>query len=289
MERMIYTNTEGESLELGNSPPYILKSISGAGGIDVDIQLQKAPFQDGKTYIDNVVNERLITLNVVILSETEEERFQYRRGILRMFNPKLGIGTLTYLYDGGSREIQVIPKTTPVFNTDDPEAPNEQLETNIHILAPSPFWLDSLLQEIEMADWIGGLQFPLEITTEGIPFSISGSEVHVFNDGDVDAPVLIEFNGPALNPQVENLTTRNLIRIGRTLEAGDKLIIDTSFGNKSIRLLHGEKESNVMHWIDLQSKFWQLIPGENVIKYSADEGAEEATVQVTWKNRFVGV
>lgn len=287
MEKLIFRNSKNETVELGDKTPFILKHITGAGGIETDVQMQKSPYQDGKTYIDSVINERLISLNVVLISESEEERFQLRHQILRVFNPKLGKGTLTYQHDGGEKEVEVVVKTSPTFKEDN-ELPEEQLETLIHLIAPLPFWLDTYVESKEIATWNGGFKFPLVLSSG---FATKGSpEIVIKNEGDVKTPVIVEFSGPATNPKIENKTTNEFIKVNKSILAGEKLIVSTKFGNKIVEIEDSlGNRTNAFNWIDLNSTFFQLVPGTNVIKCDSDEGTNEAKISIQWRNRYIGI
>lgn len=289
MQKIVFTNANGQSITLESAKPYLLLSITGTGAAETDVQMQKAPFQDGQTYIDTLLEPRIISIEVAILASTQEELHQKRREIAQVFNPKLGPGTLRYEYDGGVKEIEAVSDLAPVFPSGSGNQAQGFQKALISLVCPSPFWLDVYEESQEMSAWLGGLEFPLEFDPD-MSFEEAGDTVTVTNAGDVETPVTIEFNGPAENPRVDNLTTGEYVRVNRTLLAGEKLIIKTAFGQKSVTLVDsGGNESNAMHYIDLNSTFWQLQPGENTISYTADSGAEEATVLVTWKNRYVGV
>ena len=76
----------------------------------------------------------------------------------------------------------------------------------------------------------------------------------------------------------------------RVLLPGEKLVISTRFGNKFVKLINSDGvESNAMHYINLQSEFWNLLPGGNRVKFTAVENQQEAMVSVRWKNRYLGV
>ncbi|MEW6661970.1 MAG: phage tail family protein [Bacillota bacterium] len=286
MERVTFTNSRGQSVVISSQEPFFLDSISGTGASGVDTQMQKAPYQDGKTYIDTVIEPRLINIEVLLLTETQEEIFAGRRELVQVFNPKLGPGVLKYEYPGGVKEIPAVPDLAPVFASGNENRGHGFQKALISLICPEPFWQDVEESQEEMAAWIGGFGFPLELPKK---FAESGQEVIMHNAGDVAVPVVIEFNGPALNPRVDNLTTGEFIRVIRALAEGEKLIIGTAFGKKGASLVTLTGQSNAMHWIDINSTFWQLVPGDNQVKYSADEGTETATVLVHWKNHFVGV
>ena len=97
-------------------------------------------------------------------------------------------------------------------------------------------------------------------------------------------PVEIEFTGPAINPTVTNLTTGELMKVNRLLDANDVLEISTAFGDKYVKI-NGQ---NAFHYIDLDSTFWQLQPGDNILSYTSNNDSINTKVIVKWKNRYVG-
>lgn len=279
MSKLTYINERGQSIVLANSPPLLVTKIDGLGSVQNEIQRQRAPFQDGSTHVGSTLSERQLVIEGVILGKDQET---YRRQLIQVFNPKLK-GVLRYEKNGVSRAIECVPELAPVLPSD--FSKTYQLFM-ITLLCPSPFWLDVLVEEIQMAAWLGGFEFPLELPTM---FASAGSMGYADNKGDVEAPVVIEFTGPATNPKVENVTTGEYVIVKRVLGAGDKLVITTAFGAKGVTLASNGVQSNAIHWLDIDSTFWQLRPGENLIKYTADAGVESATVVVRWQNRFVGV
>ena len=55
---VVITNTNGESITLGNQAPIFLEAIDGVGSIPVELENQKSPNQDGLTYITNTFSSR---------------------------------------------------------------------------------------------------------------------------------------------------------------------------------------------------------------------------------------
>ena len=67
MDSIVITNQNGESITLGNQAPYFLETIDGVGEVPVAIESQKAPKQDGSTYIDNMLDNRAISIEGTII------------------------------------------------------------------------------------------------------------------------------------------------------------------------------------------------------------------------------
>ena len=287
MEKLTFINSRGQSVELGDNAPYILTKLEGMGAITTNIQSQKAPYQDGETFIDAVLEPRTPYAEVMILAENEAEMGYRRRRLTEILNPKLGPGKLRYENGEIKVEVEAVIELGPVF-PDAGDFKDKMQPAMINFYCPEPF-LKQINDTInEMRAVVGGFEFPLEITYS-FRFEESGENLIVKNTGDVSVPVLIEFNGPALNPRVDNLTTGEFVRVNREIPDGGKLIISTEFGNKKVVLVTDDGEVNSMHWLDLESTFWQLVPGDNLLSYSADSGKEAAVVRIIHRNRFVGV
>lgn len=276
-------------MELGDEKPFILTKIEGLGAVNTNIQTQKSPFQDGETYIDNLLEPRSLSIEITLLAENTEEMAVNRRKLLQVFSPKSGEGKLIYELGNLKREISAISESAPSF----PDAGNfkgTMQESLIQLYCSNPFWY-SLEEEIEeMADWVGGLRFPLQLPMMFAGRSSKQSTI-IRNDGDVDTPIKFEFLGPATNPTITKVDTGEYIKVNREIAENEKLIITTEFGNKKVILENSDtkEEINAFGWIDLGSTFFQLTIGDNLMSYSADAGQETAKVWIKWRNRYLGV
>ncbi len=279
MQEIIITNQNGESITLGNQAPYFLETVDGVGEVPVALESQKAPKQDGSTYIDNTLENRAISIEGTIITKGHPATvLAARRLMQKVLNPKLGSVTVTYY----QREITGIAETTPVFPGGQGSKGLYYQKYLIHLLCHQPFWLDTYFESREMSYLMGGIKFKLSLPTV---FSYRGFRRKAVNEGDVAAPVMIEFKGPAINPTVNNLTTGEFIKVNRDLGEDDVLTINTAFGQKFVRI-NGE---NAFHYIDLDGVFWQLVPGENALSYTSNNDSIKTRVVVKWKNRYVGL
>lgn len=269
------TNINGESISLGNQAPYFLEMIDGSLG--VELENQKSPNQDGLTYINNTFSSREMSIEGIVISKVNpDEVMKLRRKMQRVLNPKLGEVTITYL----DKEIKAIVESTPTFPSTGRGLFYQKYLINL--ICHSPFWLDPFFESREMSYIMGGLKFKLQLPSK---FSNRGFKRCAVNKGDVNTPVKIEFIGPATNPSVTNETTGEVIQINRELGADDILTISTEFGKKYVRI-NGD---NAFHYIDLDSSFWSLVPGENILSYKSNNDSINTRVKVTWKNRYLDI
>lgn len=281
METMTFTNSKGQSVALGNDAPFVLVKTEGTGEVRTDIQSQKSPQQDGVSYLDNTLEPRVLSAEIMILGNGINEIARYRKKLTQVFNPKLGPGQLTYQLGDVEREIEAISELSPVFPNagDFKDCMQPGL---IQLFCSSPFWLDTYFEDQEMSYVSGGIKFGLILPTA---FSHRGYKRYAVNEGDVLTPVTIEFRGPATNPAINNLTTRESIIVNRELRENDVLTISTAFGQKYVKI----NDENAFHYIDLDSVFWGLVPGENILSYESNNDSIKTRVMVKWRNRYVGL
>lgn len=283
MRRLTYENSRGESIEFYQSP-FLIESLTGIGEVDANLQSQKSPYQDGDTYIDSTLEPRYPTLEGVITETNLKIIKEYRHQILRVCNPKLGLGKLTLEIDGDIKEIYGVLDGVPSF----PERGNNPHQRFMIVWkCPDPYWKDIEETNEPLASWIGSFEFPFEFPVE---FGEKANRVTIENDGDAPAPVLIEFHGPASNPIISNETTGEFLKVNRSLSTGEVLQVNTAFGEKTVEIVavNGTR-TNVFNYIDPDSSFFHLLSGENDISFNSDDADISATVSIKYKKRYIGV
>ncbi|MCR3758149.1 phage tail family protein [Clostridium felsineum] len=285
MQKIVFTNSKGQSIELSSSTNFMISKLSGTGSPQVSIQTTTAPYQDGTTVEDVFLKEREISIDGYIKGNTQKEIYERRQQLCSIFNPKLKKGQLKYINDNGEKIIDCYPEQAPVLGEQKTKHWHEFIVT---LFCANPFWLDTDYKLEEIAVWLGGATFSCKFP---ISFAKKGdTKKNIINLGDALAPVEITFKGPATNPCITNLTTGEFVKVNRNLTEDDTLIINTEFGNKRVEIVDkNNNRINVFNWIDLNSTFWQLQMGDNIINYSSDNGVEPASVFLKYNNRYVGV
>jgi len=243
----------------------------------------KSPFQDGTTFIAATLEHREITIEAAIVPK--EDVAERRRKLIQILNPKLGTGILRHENEAGTLDIKAIADQSPVF-------PDRQQKGIYHrflinFVCPDPAWYDPRKESIKLASFVGGFSFPFKFP---VNFGRVGQFLKIHNKGDLETPVLISFSGPLRNPVLENRTIGKKIIIKQDIPEGERLEINTAFGQKSVvRVQANGSRSNAFHWVSPESQFWQLVPGVNEISYASTEEAENAAVTLEFFHRYLGV
>lgn len=139
--------------------------------------------------------------------------------------------------------------------------------------------------------------FPLVIPKdEGIVFGIRREYIilSVPNAGDVTTGFKIEFlasKGTVTNPALYNTKTQEYIKINKTLERGEKIVINTLDGEKSVigYEFGSDEPLNYYKYKDLLSTWLVINAGDNLFKYDADDNVVNLEVRIYYNNRYLEV
>lgn len=278
-------NAYGERLELTHNPSYTITSIIGLSPADAQINTTKNAGFDGSTFNSSYVNERSVSITLMINSPAEENRIK----LYKYF--KLGSPIRLY-YQNGIRDTYldgyVQNEPIELFNT----KPREVAQ--ITIICPMPFFVGS---EDDIQSFSGAeplFEFPFSIAAEGIPFSelVTLQEQNIINHGDVEVGCTFEIHalGNVSYPKIYNSITQEHIYVNQTMTSGDTIKINTIRGQKSIYLIdHNNVKTNIIGKFVPGSAWLQLAPGDNLFIVDANTGAQNMTVTVKTINRYEGV
>ncbi|MFA7461885.1 MAG: phage tail domain-containing protein [Anaerovoracaceae bacterium] len=283
-----------ETLQLTGN--YRIRNITGLGGAPATIQLQKAPYQDGKTKRDALAEERYITFDLLITGITGdggnngyEEILNARRTLANLFNPKLGDGILRWTQSETGKIYDIVATSDggPEF-VDDVNSRFAQRAV-ISLVAPDPYWYDPAVSHHTVAAFEGGWKFPWKFP---LKFGTIGRTLTITNEGDVNTPILLTITGMSNQPRVENLTTGEIIEVNRDIPAGSRIEISTKFGNKYVQLVDSEGNvENAFHWLvsGEDHSLFELVPGENVISYTAVAEDHNTVATIEFYHRYNGI
>lgn len=282
MYEFTYTNSQGESIYISNVAPFVLESIEGISNVNSIIQTEKSPYQDGATYIDTLLDSRLLTFVCQIRSDIDVNR----RKAIRILNPKLGTGVLTFTRNGISRTLDCVVDDNPNMVDAHEGRLSSMQRFSFTLEAHQLYWEDGE-QTWTLASFIGGLALPFSFP---LTFGNVGSKLTVNNEGDTVSPLFIDLMGPLTNPKITNVTTGEFIEIVQIIPDGYSLEINTEKGKKSVVIVSDTGvRSNGFHYIDPDSTLFGLAIGENELEYTADYKPNDNAVIIYYKNRYIGV
>lgn len=145
-----------------------------------------------------------------------------------------------------------------------------------------------------IASTIPKFKFPLIIPTDGILLGLREPALlmDIKNPGDIETGMIITLacsTAAVKNPILYNLTSGYAIRVLKSMEPGETIIISTVMGKKFIHGIIDSTELNYLKYFDFSTSWLQLIPGINTIKYDAAENPQNLEVSIRYQPKFLEV
>lgn len=268
-----FENSLGETLTL-----QYVTAVKGLGLIAPEVPTNKIYGVDGVKVGTRSRPGRVFSLAFDIRQRTAAAAIAEREAITQFFadnEPKRFIytrdGWEVYLYPvyrtgTFETEIDLVRKLSSVM---------QFLSENPHLKIDIP--ITSVATETAALEWPDpdGLEFPYVDDAEvGIEYSTAEQEISITSDAQIISPAFVRFVGPANAPYITNETTGETLalRADAVVDSGEILEIDGDAGTIEIIDDEGERH-NAFNYIDDDSDFINLAPGENLIAFGTSGGA----------------
>lgn len=255
------------------------------GNIKASFNKTRGIKQHGYTLLSSTLEEREPYIKATIFATDRTERNVIKNNIDDVLNP-LDELVIKYNDIGVSKEIQCSAIETPSYSIEYKTNNNFILEFEVSFECFIPFWRDQEDKVINVETWEGGFEFEFELSSSLIEFAQKGpSEIIINNDGNIDVPIEIYFKGPALNPCI-TLNDNKFIKVNKEIRDDEVLYINTSFDNKEVKIIKGDKREQAYHYLDIESTFFNLDQGENIISYTTEGDFLPQSVIINYKRNY---
>lgn len=272
-------NERGEVLNFSASPRYFAM-LTGTGSPAATINRTKVATADGTRYNSGTVNERSLVLTIYIRQDVARAR----RNLYRFFATKSWV-KIYYQADDLDVFIEGYVETAEV----DPWVENQNMQ--VSIICPMPYWQDVAETYTDASNIEYLFEFPFSIEETGVELSTvdQSSSAVIENNGTVEAGVIFELTATmaSTNPKIYNLTTGQSLALDVSLETGDRLVINTTTGKKSVTHIRGGVSSNYINTVAVGSSWLQMAIGTNEYSYTVDSG--ECRLGIYHTNMYTGV
>ena len=291
---LILTNKNGQTLDLLNNDRYfILSACQGLHGLDTDIATAESPYLDG-AIVENVkALPRGISLTFKLVPNIKEA-IDFFTSIVKTKQ----YVTLTETENGKSITIKGIVTIPPFTRM------SAMCEIQLDIYCGQPYWEDMQQIITDIALVIPKLFFPYNMgqyftpvngTRGGRVFSVvdTSLEKTFDNDGDVAVGMNIRIIalGEVSNPTIycsSGEQNGNYMRLNLTLSGNDEVEINTTKGNKYIKINGSETYEGqpVLSYLTFTGTDWlQLETGENTFNITA-EPSDDIYFSISYKRRW---
>lgn len=264
--------------------PYVLSAIKGLGGVECSVISSNIVGMQGSLFHGIKKPPREIPCTIYVHGKSRTDMYKKRMELIGRLRPRDVPGTLVYINDYISVQIQAVPILPPDFN----ERIKNYNKAEIKLWCPDPVWQSLEIKSASVAAQEGvGFTLPFSFP---ISFASVINEISVENFGTTSAPVTITITGPGDNPTITNLANgKKIALLDKSLDSNEQLIINTERGKKSVKLYKNGTETDAFQYIDPASEFWELEVGENRIVYSSDDNAKATRIVISWIERYEGV
>lgn len=278
-----------------DSAPYkLLLKYDGFSETPVSHKTVSAPGQHGADNINSLATARSVTFDIAIQASTVATQKTLVTALAGALNPLGGAGRLEYANDDGNTYI-LYCKGNPgltLWQSDAGKTQTIQIAT-VNLIAYDPFWYSGAPHQLALS--ISGTDFfPLEF-----PFTFPNSSPTdtATNAGSFETPVTITLNGPITNPALTRTALEDGVSTTRTfsmtivIDTDEKVVITTGKGNQTCTYTDdGGTENLGEPYVDLDSEYWVLEPGDNVIALTCDSSGDHADLcLIEWSDKYVGV
>ena len=308
------TNYLGESLRLDLARPeysgFVVKSVTGLGPGKANINTSDMSTTDGSLFNSARLPARNIVLSLEFMemfsrvdqwSQTIEEA---RLITYKIFPVK---SQVTMVFETDKRKVEI----SGYVESNEPNIFSTNEGSEISIICPDPYFYS--VDRIDSSEIYGvepAFEFPFsnESITESLleMGTISGdTEQRIDYEGDSEIGVVITVHATG---EVDNLkiihtrsdTTgsiqintdklRQMMGTNYGLTEGDKLVISTMQGNKTVKLTRGGVEYSILNCLNKNADWFRLVRGKNTFTYVADgDGEHNINVSIASRIRYEGV
>lgn len=279
-------NSSGDMLTLtGNEPVYQVIKITGLNPPHAQINTTSIVGLDGARFNSAKLDTRNIVLTVKINGDVEANRLS----LYRYFRTK---EPCTFYYANDTLDVTI---NGYVENVECDLFTNNEL-AQISILCPYPYF-KSISQVIaDSSNVLGLFVFPFSINaTDPIAFSSlqTSVDIEVYNASESETGATIEINvlDSVSAIQLNNVVTGDTFSLSYNFIAGDKIVINTNKGQKSITLIRNGVLTNIFSALQQGSTFFQLVAGMNLFEYTANGVAASDDISILFRyyNEYRGV
>lgn len=300
----ILLEINGRSLKLGmdaagNKQQFGITKVTGLEASEYSISTSENALVDGSTVDGKRILKRPISISAT--ARDTKNNVLTREQLIAFFNPDY-TGKMTVNRSGKQRNI-AFEIEGMVFS--DEKTVDEEVSFVADLICPDPYFknVDNFGQN--MAGKTRLFAFPWRIAKQkyadvpapykyfgrpwmGMSYRTLKQEVSLYNDGDVETSVIIQFvasRGPISNPKITNVKTGQFMRVVCEMEQGDVLEIDTDDHSQTIEL----NGVNVYQKIDKKSEPFKLAKGDNYLAYDADSNYTNLDVKLYYTPLYLGV
>lgn len=282
MYKLSIMKDSGEEMQLTGNPAFDVLRVEGTNPPAANINTAVVAGVDGTRFTASRINQRNIVITLNIKPPIEKNRTE----LYSFFKSK---DHVKLLYKNAYRDVYTYGYIETIENS-----PFGQTQRPaISIICPQPFWLASGETVAYFSYSQALFEFPFSIPAEGIEFSTRQRLTStVINAGAIPTGGIITFTAKddgITNPIFTNGRNGQAFGVDITMQNGDIIVIDTITGEKSVKLIRGGVETNLLSSRMAASQWITFEAGANAIYIAATPNTEKLDCEVMLVQKYQGV
>ena len=277
-------NAVGNILTLtGNEANYQILSITGLNPPSANVNTTSIAGLDGSKFNSAKLNTRNIVIKLRLNGDVEANR-------LLMYTYFVTKESCTFYYKNDRLDVSIkgyVEKVECNFF-----AKSELMQ--ISIICPYPYFASIAEIIADISNETSVFTFPFAIDFDDpVPISLYQADkiTTVINDAESQTGVIIaaDFMQPVSNLKIVNVDTGEYLKLSYGFQAGDRVIINTNKGQKSVYLTRNGTTQSIFGALQSGSTFFQLAVGNNDFTYEADSRENYVFIIFRFHNLYRGV
>lgn len=271
-----YENENGESIVFDYSGGYLINKPNGIDTLSVKLNKAQGIDQVGSTIQSINVQSRPVNISGVLVGEFQAEN---KERLLSVIRPDLS----GRLY-ADEFYLSVRPTATPAI-----EQKQHFASFQLSLLAPYPYWQKDNSTSATLITVEKAFKFPWNISKPYRFGTVSEAQfINIKNMGQVPVPYTVTFTalGYVTNPKIIDAATNKYLLLNKELVAGERVVVEITHERTFVT---SSVDGECRGALDLNSSFFRLNVGDNVLKPDADSGKESMRVDISYATEVVGI
>lgn len=275
-------NRFGDILELTHNKNYAVTKVEGLNPPKGRINTASIAGMNGALFNSSKVETRNLLITVLPQEPVERNR-------LALYKYAQIAQWCKIYYSNGSTSVKIEGYVEAIEGS----LFSRPQSFQISIVCPQPYFESLQTVYDDISSVIGLFEFPFAIPAEGTEFGIIRRELVsiIQNRGHVETglTITITARGEVINPVIHCNSTGGSFGLNMTLAEHDMIVINTNSGMRSVKLVSGATETNVINLVTPNAEWFTLTPGENIFSYEAEVGGDVMNIVFSHNTKFGGV
>ena len=278
MYNIKYVSSNGKTIRFALGEAAVVTQIDGITEHETVISTSQGFGQIGESVNTRAVRGHDIDITGQILYNESKSK----KEILETF-PPMSNGVLWW---EDKYKIDVYVKHSPLVQQ------SRFAKFTLTLYAPYPFWKDAKSKSTKTGLTTPLFTFPVNYGTThifGTTTSRTSANSYVEGNIPINFALTLTAKDEVVNPAIVNLQNQKYLKFIGTLSAKEQIKVYKESGRLHVERVANGVTSNAFYMLDDTSSLFELQPGDNPIRVSADEGIDYLGASIEYADAYTGV